>query len=61
MYAVVQGYAGLTTTSRDLNARDWWRGSRWTPASDEAELYDSREEAQAVADAEGGSVVEWTD
>lgn len=29
---------------------NWWTGTRWAPASDEAKTYESREKAQHHAD-----------
>ena len=36
--------------SADQHNGEWWRGDRWTPASDEACQYDTRADAQSIAD-----------
>ena len=35
---------------RETNGTEWWRGDRFTPASDEARLFDSADEAEEEAD-----------
>ena len=52
MYAIREA-AGVTVGgihSRDQHGGEWWTGRRWSPASDEAQAYDSASEAQAICD-----------
>ena len=50
MYAIREGAAVIgSTISRDNHGGEWYRGDgRWTPCSDEAEVYESEGEARAA-------------
>ncbi len=51
MYAITEKFRGrgIGPISRDQHSGEWWRGDRWTPASNEAMTFDSIEEAKAEA------------
>ena len=46
--------AGLLR-SADQHGGEWWRGDRWTPASDEAKTFDTEDEARQHAEEECSS------
>lgn len=49
MFAICEARETVgSVISRD-NGREWWGGKRWTPAQDEAKLFDSRAQAEAEA------------
>lgn len=52
MYAITEACRGrgVGTISRDQHGGEWWRGDRWTPASDEAMTFETAEEAESHAE-----------
>lgn len=51
MYAIREANAGygIGGRSADKHSGEWWRGDRWTPASDEAKTFDTAAEADRHA------------
>lgn len=49
MFAICEAREVVGSVISRYNGRDWWGGKRWTPAQDEAKLFDSREQAEAEA------------
>ena len=47
MYAIREAHGGVIggVRSADQYGADWWTGSRWSCASDEARLYETEAEA----------------
>ena len=51
MYAICEanrGY-GIGGRSADKHGGEWWTGQIWSPASNEAKIFDSMEEAKSHA------------
>lgn len=51
MFQIRTTFGGVIggSISRDQGGPDWWRGDRWSPASDEAKDFDTREAAESEA------------
>lgn len=51
MYAIREANAGygIGGRSADMHTGEWWRGDRWTPASNEAKTFEDASAAEAEA------------